>query len=152
MGMKRLYVASRGAVAGAGGVVARRRGRRPRRRRRNVATTKAQISNRPRRRSRRRRCGPTSDYIDAVRSANPSVPATPPAEYPVDLNDGAQVVLHDSSVIDPLGHLWIARADAPADERGVRRVDHPSREIRDVPLFAHWWVNDTGSGEWAGRW
>lgn len=86
-------------------------------------------------------------YIDAVRWANPGVPATQPLGVPVDLVDAAHVLLRDPVYVDPLGHLWIARADARPTNEGLRSpLDPPEHVIRDLPVFAHWWIND---GDWA---
>jgi hypothetical protein len=86
-------------------------------------------------------------YVDVVRRANPLIPATQPLALPVVLTDAAHIVLHEPVYLDPLGHLWITRADAKPTNESLRApADPPEHVIREVPVYIHWWVDD--NGEW----
>jgi hypothetical protein len=87
-------------------------------------------------------------YIDVVRSNNPLIPATQPLSLPVDLSDAAHIILHDPAYLDPLGHIWITRPDAPPTEESLRNPVDPSEHlISDIPVFVHWSAND--NGDWS---
>jgi hypothetical protein len=89
-----------------------------------------------------------STYVDAVRTENPQVPATQPLALPVDLSDAAHLIVHDPVYLDPLGHLWIAQADAQPTVDALRTPsDPPEHVLSDVPVFVHWWIN--ADGDWA---
>ncbi|HSV13259.1 MAG TPA: hypothetical protein VLI90_03320, partial [Tepidisphaeraceae bacterium] len=87
-------------------------------------------------------------YMDAVRTANPLVPATQPLALPVDLSDAAHLIVHDAVYLDPLGHLWIARRDARPTAEALRNpADVTEHVVADAPAFVHWWID--GNGDWA---
>jgi hypothetical protein len=89
-----------------------------------------------------------TSYVDLVHAENLAVPATQPLAMPVELVDAAHIILHDPAYLDPLGHLWIARADGPSTEEALRNPLDPTEHlVADVPVFVHWSVND--NGDWS---
>ncbi len=89
-------------------------------------------------------------YIDVVRLHNPNVPATQPLDIPVDVRDAAHLLLPEPVYIDPPGHLWITRDDAPPiDTSFFRRLSSQQMQGRIEPilvprrvLFVAWYAMD----------
>jgi hypothetical protein len=87
-------------------------------------------------------------YSDIVRLANAAIPATQPLALPVELADAAHIVLHDPVYLDPMGHLWVTRANGPPSEQALRNPVDPSEHvIVDSPVFVHWSISD--NGDWS---
>jgi hypothetical protein len=87
---------------------------------------------------------PPASYVDVVRLHNPGVPATQPLDVPVELRDAAHLLLPEPIYVDPLGHLWITRADAPPiDMEFFRHIaDRQVHLVRRHVLFVAWYPVD----------
>jgi len=87
-------------------------------------------------------------YMELVRAQNPTVAATQPLDFPLELPDSAHLIFHDPVYLDPIGNLWITRADGqPTAKALVKPYETDDHVIVDKPVFAHWWPDDTGN--WA---
>jgi hypothetical protein len=85
-------------------------------------------------------------YFEVIRLENKAVAATQPLDSPLDLPDAAHLIFHDPVYLDPIGNLWITRADGePTAKALATAADNEEHIITDRPVFVHWFANDRGS-------
>jgi hypothetical protein len=85
-------------------------------------------------------------YFELIRLENKSVAATQPLDSPLDLPDAAHLVFHDPVYLDPIGNLWITRADGePTAKALTKAADNEEHIITDRPIFVHWYADDRGA-------
>lgn len=85
------------------------------------------------------------DYMDVVRLHNPNLPATQPLIVPLQLPEAARLVIPDPVHLDPLGELWITRADAPSTLNVLKTAHERSTHVlRELVVFVHRWPDDSG--------
>jgi hypothetical protein len=88
-------------------------------------------------------------YMGVIRDHNPSVAATQPLDFPMDLSDSAHLIFHDPTYLDPIGNLWITRGDGqPADKALLKPAESEEHIITELPVFAHWWWS-ADTGKWS---
>jgi hypothetical protein len=89
-------------------------------------------------------------YMDVVRKAYPSLPATQPLASPLELNQAARLILSDPIYLSPArGDLWITRAEAPPIQAVLKAAIDPDADsqthlLRERALFVHWMPRDSG--------
>ncbi len=81
---------------------------------------------------------PPKTYMEVVLASHPSFPTTQPLGVPLDVREGARIVLTDPIHLDGNGQLWITRADADPVAQVLKRAEKEQAHV--VPervVFAH---------------
>jgi hypothetical protein len=81
-------------------------------------------------------------YFEVIQLENKSVAATQPLDSPLDLPDAAHLVFHEPVYLDPIGNLWITRADGEPTAKALAKAgDVEEHIITDRPVFVHWFAD-----------
>ncbi len=87
---------------------------------------------------------PSLTFLDVVRQAMPAMSTTRPLTIPLDLRDGAHIVLNDPVYLDrDRGELWITRSDADPTPEALKKAGEESLHLtREQVAFVHWTIDD----------
>ena len=89
---------------------------------------------------------PPQSYMDVVLASHPTFPTTQPLGVPLDLSEGARLVLDDPIHLDSLGQLWITRADADPIAAVLKRASkEQTHVVRERVVFVHRAPDDKGA-------
>jgi hypothetical protein len=88
---------------------------------------------------------PPRDYMDVVLRTHPDFPTTQPLSVPLDLSEAARIVFDDSVHLDPVGQLWITRADAEPTPAVLKAATTQLTHVtRERVVFVHRWPDEKG--------
>jgi hypothetical protein len=88
---------------------------------------------------------PPKTYMDVVFAHYPQFPTTQPLGMPLDLRDGARLIIEDPIYLDPIGHLWITRVDADPTPAVLKRAAKEQVHLtREQVVFVHRWPDERG--------
>lgn len=86
------------------------------------------------------------DYMDVVHLNYPEFPTTQPLPAPVALNEAARLVINDPLYLDPMGELWITRADAESTLNVLKAADERSTHVlKEHVVYVHRWPDESGT-------
>ena len=83
--------------------------------------------------------------MDVVLAVHPDFPTTQPLALPLNLPEAARLILPDPIYLDPIGQLWVTRADADPLSSVLKRANkEQAHVVRERVMFVHRWPDERG--------